>query len=87
LYVIVVYDCGVERLNQVRKYLRTYLNRVQNSVFEGELSEAKLARMKAGLVKKLDLAEDSVLIWTSRDPRWLEREALGRAVPSTDNIL
>ena len=58
MYVIVVYDCGVERLDKVRKYLRTYLDRIQNSVFEGELTEAKLERMKAGLAKKLDPEAD-----------------------------
>ena len=87
MYVIVVYDCGVERLNQVRKYLKTYLNRVQNSVFEGELTEAKLARMRAGLTTKLNLEEDSVLIWSLRDPKWIDREALGRAAPPTDNFV
>ncbi len=87
MYVIVVYDCGVERLDKVRKYLNTYLNRIQNSVFEGELTEAKLERMRVGIAKRISSEDDSVLIWTLRDPRWIDRHAMGRAKLPASNIL
>ena len=35
MYVIVVYDVEEKRVAKVLKYLRSYLNCVQNSVFEG----------------------------------------------------
>ncbi|MDK2781745.1 MAG: CRISPR-associated protein Cas2 [Archaeoglobi archaeon] len=35
LYVIIAYDVNVQRVNRVKKFLRMYLNWVQNSVFEG----------------------------------------------------
>ena len=48
MYLIVVYDVGEERVGKVCKFMRRYLPRVQNSVFEGELPESKLEAMKAG---------------------------------------
>jgi CRISPR-associated protein Cas2 len=42
MYVIVVYDVGIERLNKVRIFLKQYLNWVQNSVLEGELTKAEI---------------------------------------------
>lgn len=78
MYIILVYDVAEERVGRVCRYLRRYLPRVQNSVFEGELTEAKLAAMKAGLSKHLDEQVDSVLIWVMRDARWTDRQVMGR---------
>ena len=48
LYVIIVYDVGVERVNKVRIYLKQYLNWVQNSVLEGELTEPEYMKVMNG---------------------------------------
>jgi CRISPR-associated protein Cas2 len=77
MHVILVYDVGEERVGKVCRYMRRYLPRVQNSVFEGELTEAKLETMKAGLVKLIDLRLDSVLLWVLREERWADRQVLG----------
>ncbi len=77
MYVIVVYDVGEARVGKVCKYLRRYLPRVQNSVFEGDLPESKLAAMKAGLTKLLTEDRDSVLLWVLRDAKWVDRQILG----------
>lgn len=37
---------------------------IQNSVFEGEISETKLERLKTELRKTINLEEDSVIIYT-----------------------
>ena len=42
MYVIVVYDVGIERLDSVRHILKQYLTWIQNSAFEGEISLGKL---------------------------------------------
>ncbi len=42
MYVIIVYDAGVKHLNKVRIFLKQYLDWVQNSVFEGELTNFHL---------------------------------------------
>src|SRR5438445_12587334 len=88
MYVIVVYDVGVERVQKVCQYMRRYLPRVQNSVFEGESSEAKLERMKDGLSRIIDPATDGILIWVLRDRRWVDRQVVGKErVPPTSNFL
>lgn len=77
MYVILVYDVGVERVQRVCAYLKRHLPRVQNSVFEGELTESKLASLKAGLYRLLDPRTDAVLLWVLRDARWADRQVIG----------
>ena len=77
MHIILVYDVGEARVGKVCKYLKRYLPRVQNSVFEGELTESKLAAMKAGLSDRLDLRTDSVLLWVLREARWADRQIIG----------
>ena len=45
MYVILVYDCGEKRVGKMLKLCRKYLNWIQNSVFEGEISEVKLKEL------------------------------------------
>jgi len=77
MYVILVYDVSVERLNNVRHYLKQYLNWVQNSAFEGELKEGEIEKIKIGLKKLIKESEDSIILYKTRDKRWVEKEALG----------
>ena len=41
MYVIVVYDIGEKRVAKMLKLCRQYLNWIQNSVFEGEITKVK----------------------------------------------
>jgi len=77
MYVIVVYDVGEKRVGKVCKFMRRYLPRVQNSVFEGDLPESKMEAMKAGLRKLLTEESDSVLLWVLRDAKWVDRQIIG----------
>jgi hypothetical protein len=45
MYVILVYDFGEKRVGKMLKLCRKYLNWIQNSVFEGEISEVKLKEL------------------------------------------
>jgi CRISPR-associated protein Cas2 len=74
MYVIVVYDVAVERLDRVRKVLRQYLNWVQNSAFEGELTEGKLAMNVRDVI---DGQVDSVLCYCLSNPKWLNKKVIG----------
>jgi len=78
---------GVERLDKVRSYLRLYLNWVQNSVFEGELTRAQLYEVKKGIRTLIDEQSDSVFVYTARDPRLVERASIGTAKAEVDNII
>ncbi|GBD11644.1 CRISPR-associated endoribonuclease Cas2 [bacterium HR23] len=87
MFVVIVYDVDVERVNKVCQYLRRHLFWVQRSVFEGEVTEGQLEKVKAGLRRILDPQHDSVYIYRVRERRWVEREVLGVEQGETGNIL
>jgi CRISPR-associated protein Cas2 len=87
MYVILVYDCGEKRVGKMLKLCRKYLNWIQNSVFEGEISEVTLKELKHLARKIMDEEEDSLIIFSSRDQKWLEKEIVGRERSSIDNFL
>lgn len=87
MYALIVYDVEVDRVTKVHKFLKRHLHWVQNSVFEGELTEAQLETVRAGLGRLMDEDSDSVLIYTAREARWLAREVLGRERGETGNLL
>jgi len=77
LYVIIVYDVGVERVNKVRIYLKQYLNWVQNSVLEGELTEPEYLKIMNGLRDVIDESLDNVICYKTRDRRYLAIDEIG----------
>jgi CRISPR-associated protein Cas2 len=87
MYVILVYDVQQSRVNKVCQFLRRYLNWVQNSAFEGELSQANLERVKAGLHDIIDPDCDSVYLYILRDARWVNKHVIGISKVLTDNIV
>ena len=87
MYVILVYDMGEKRVGKMLKLCRRYLNWIQNSVFEGEISELKLQELKIEAHKIMNAQYDSVIIFTSRNSRWLEKEVIGVERNSLDNFL
>ena len=87
MYVILVYDCGERRVAKMLKLCRKYLNWIQNSVFEGELSKAQLAQLQQELKLYIDEELDSVIIFKSRQEKWLDKEFWGRKDDTTSFIL
>jgi len=77
VYVILVYDVNVKRVNKVLKTARRYLHWVQNSVCEGELTEAGYERLKADLRKVVNEEEDSVIFYLLRTTKYSKRELIG----------
>lgn len=75
--VILVYDINEKRVAKVLKTCRKYLHWVQNSVFEGEISEAKLEKLKLELRKIINKEEDSVIVYTFRAVWYTNRETIG----------
>lgn len=78
MFIILVYDVSVKRVTRVLKKCREYLYWVQNSVFEGEITETRFKRMKAELLKIIDSKEDSIIIYVLRTTRYSRREILGK---------
>lgn len=87
MYVILVYDIGEKRVGKMLKLCRKYLHWIQNSVFEGEITEVKLKELllKARAIIKQE--EDSVLVFKSRDEKWLEKEIVGQEKNKLDNFI
>ncbi len=77
MYVIIVYDVSVDRVGKVCQFLRRYLNWIQNSVFEGELSRAQLREVEIRLKDLVDLGEDSVVIYCMRTDQAFKRRVIG----------
>ena len=77
MFVILVYDVGEKRVAKALKTCRKYLNWVQNSVFEGEISKANLKRLKLELKEIIHDDKDSVIFYILRSTRYSERQILG----------
>jgi CRISPR-associated protein Cas2 len=69
------------------KLCRQYLHWIQNSVFEGEISEVKLKELMIKAEAFLDLNEDSVIVFKSRTQQWLQKEVLGQERKRLDTFL
>jgi len=78
MYVIAVYDIGEKRVGKMLKLMRRYLNWIQNSVFEGEISEVKLKELilEAKSIMKEDY--DSLIFFKSRQEKWLDKQIVGK---------
>lgn len=77
MYLIVVYDISVERVNKVRNYLKQYLNWVQNSAFEGDVTKGEFQKIKIGLKRIIEEDEDSILFYKASSKKWVDKEAMG----------
>jgi CRISPR-associated endoribonuclease Cas2 len=87
MYVLIVYDVAVKRVGKVHKCLKRFLHWRQNSVFEGELTEAQIEAVKNDLQKIIDDNMDSVLLYVARDKKWLKCESLGREEDTIANLI
>ena len=63
MFVIMVYDVNSRRVAKVLKTSRRYLQRVQNSVFEGEITPGRLTALKNELGAIINENEDSILFY------------------------
>ena len=77
MYLILVYDIREERVYKVLKIARKYLNWVQNSVLEGEISDAGLAKLRQELKEVINHDEDSIMFYLMRTMRYTSREVMG----------
>ena len=77
MYIILVYDINQKRVGKMLKLCRKYLNWIQNSVFEGEITELKLKELKHRARSIMDEDEDNIIIFKSRQEKWLEKDIMG----------
>ena len=85
--MILVYDIGEKRVGKMLKLCRKYLSWIQNSVFEGDITEVKLKELILSAEKIMKEEEDdSLIIFSSRTDKFLEKQIIGKERSSTDNF-
>ena len=63
MYLVIVYDVNVNRVNKVHKFLKSYLHWQQNSVFEGKILKSQYNEIMDKLDDIIDINEDSIIIY------------------------
>lgn len=87
MYIIAVYDVGEKRVAKMLKLFRRYLHWIQNSVFEGELTETQLKELEYEISKLMNPKEDSVIIFTNASEKWMNKKIIGIEKNNTSNFL
>jgi len=80
MYVILFYDIADKEKNNsraIRKSIEKYLKRVQLSVFEGEIRESDLKRLKHKLQKVADGDLDSIILYEFKRLSYSNRVVIG----------
>lgn len=92
MYVVLVYDIksdtgGAKVLNKTFKTCKKYLSHIQNSVFEGEISESQLLKLKMELGGIIRDDRDSLIVFKCRNEKWIPEEFWGIEDDKTSNFL
>ena len=77
MFVILVYDVDPKRDARILKLCRQYLSWVQNSVFEGDITEAKWKILWRRLQETIDHHHDSVVAYCFDSRRYSARQSMG----------
>ena len=82
MYIVLVYDISKtdnvqKRWSRIFNICKKYLTHIQNSVFEGELSKVQLEKLRQELKPHVDTSLDSIILFKSRQERWLDKEFWG----------
>jgi CRISPR-associated protein Cas2 len=77
IFLILVYDFNEKRVAKALKKCRKYLTWVQNSVFEGEISQANYKKLIKELTTIMNKEEDSLIIYNFETMNYFKRESFG----------
>ncbi|MBU5439020.1 CRISPR-associated endonuclease Cas2 [Tissierella sp. MSJ-40] len=91
MYIVLMYDIimdesGPKIHRNIFKICKKYLTHIQKSVFEGNLTELNLMKLKSELNRYIRKDKDSLIIFKSRNERWLEKEFIGLVDDKTSNF-
>lgn len=76
MYILLVYDLNSERTQKMHKFCSKYLEWKQNSVFEGEVTEAQLKEISEW-VDSYTKDEETVIIYEVRAKSAIEKHIFG----------
>ena len=86
MYVICTYDVNEKKCIKIMKLLRKYLFHVQNSVFEGELTPAKMKQLKEAINKIID-ENDQVIFYYTYENKKLKKDGMGKEIKNLNIII
>lgn len=91
MYIILLYDIlsdkgGAYVSRNTFKTCKKYLTHIQKSVFEGNLTELDYMKLRNELNNYIRKEKDSVIVFKSRNERWLEKDFLGIEDDKTSNF-
>jgi CRISPR-associated protein Cas2 len=75
-YVVVVYDVEADRTRIPRKLLRQYLTHVQNSVFEGHITEGDLEEVTSAIQETVR-DDESAILYRMSSENYVDRTVVG----------
>ncbi|NWF94537.1 MAG: CRISPR-associated endonuclease Cas2 [Candidatus Thorarchaeota archaeon] len=87
MYVVLVYDIDVTRIDKVRNLLKRYLFWIQNSVFEGEISDSSFKAMTQEVKALIDTNYDSIVIYIMKSQASAKRQIIGLDLSLRDFIV
>lgn len=86
MHIILVYDINAKKVNKALKICRQYLVHVQKSVFEGNITQTNLDKLKNQLANIIDKQKDSVIIYRLDSPKYIGKEQIG-VIEDNSNII
>lgn len=87
MYIILVYDAAPLRGARLLKFLRQHLTWVQNSVFEGEITEAGYEVIRHGIKNIINTSVDSVIYYIFDSKSYTSREVMGIEKNGIDSFI
>ena len=86
-YVFVFYDINEKRVQKVFKICKKYLSHYQKSVFRGDITPAKIIKLKNELNKIIDEEEDFICIIKTMNDCTFEEEVLGNKGTNGEDLI
>lgn len=87
MFVILSYDISSKKGKKVKQECDKYLKHIQKSLYEGEITEKKLGRLKSFLERTIVLDRDSVVIYYPHAFDGRFRENIGKAIRTDLTVL
>ena len=77
MYIILTYDVKEKRVRKMMKICRKYLIHTQESVFEGDITETQIRKLKEEIYKIANCSEDSICMYSVSSLSLVNKEQLG----------
>lgn len=87
MFTIVIYDADQRRDKKLLNICQRYLNHIQKSVFEGNITDSKLNQLKKELKAAMNVKEDSCIIYCIGNTKYCHKERIGTCIETADEEL